>query len=136
MWLWSQAFRTCIVALTASALSLAQVQLPDGTKIACRLDQTISSATAEEGQSVQLVATENIKIGDTIVIPQGAVNITSEAEGAEVEMNGAFVGSAPSTQRLTPGSHRIVVRNGRQVWERTLQVQPGASVTVHARFGT
>jgi hypothetical protein len=251
--------RTCIVALTASALSIAQVQVPDGTKIACRLDQTISSATAEEGQRVQLLVTENIKVGDTIVIPQGApaigtiveaqpkrrmgrtgkldfsiekvraadgeyipvrytlhkreggskavstgvmtagaavlfwpaapffllrkgkdvtinkgvvievftdqghtlklanaapmalssaaptpapageaatVSITSEAAGAEVEVNGAFVGSTPSTQKLTAGSHKIVVRNGKQIWERTLQVQPGTSVTVHAKFGT
>jgi hypothetical protein len=64
------------------------------------------------------------------------VSITSEAPGAEVEVNGAFVGSTPNTQKLTPGSHRIVVRNGKQVWERTLQVQAGTAVTVHARFGT
>ena len=74
MWLGSQPFRMGIIAVTTSALCLAQIQLPDGTKIACRLDQTISSATAEEGQRVQLVVTENVKIGDAIAIPQGARN--------------------------------------------------------------
>ena len=64
------------------------------------------------------------------------VSIVSESAGAEVEVNGSFVGSTPSTQKLAPDSHRIVVRNGKQIWERTLQVQPGASVTVHAKFGT
>jgi hypothetical protein len=255
-------------------MASAQVQLPNGTKVPCRLEQTISSATAEEGQRVQLAVTENVKVGDTVVIQQGAtvvgtvvssmakrrmgrtgkldfsiekiravdgefipvrytmnkreggssavstgvmtagaavlfwpaapffllrkgkdvtinkgmvfevftdedhvvkvagaapanqaaplaatlavapapafaaappaptsaeiatVNIVSEAVGADVVVNGAFVGSTPNVQKLAPGPHRIVVRNGKHVWERTLQVQPGSSVTVNARFGS
>jgi hypothetical protein len=53
-------------------MATAQVQLPNGTKVPCRLEQTISSATAEEGQKVQLVVTENVKSGDAVVIPQGS----------------------------------------------------------------
>lgn len=264
--MWSQGFRAAVVAVTAAAIGSAQVQLPNGTKVPCRLEQTISSATAEEGQRVQLAVTENVKVGDVVVIPQGAtavgtivsstakrsmgrtgkldfsiekvratdgdfipvrytmtkreggshavstgvmtagaavlfwpaapffllrkgkdvtinkgmvfevftdedhivkvagaapvnqaaplaatlatlsaaatpaeiatVNILSETAGADVEVNGAFVGSTPSIQKLTPGAHKIVVRNGKQTWERTLQVQPGSSVTVNARFGS
>ena len=46
--------------------------IPSGTKVACRLEQTISSATADEGQQVQLAVTENVKINDQLVIPQGS----------------------------------------------------------------
>ena len=50
----------------------AQGVLPEGTKVRVRLDQNISSATAEEGQIVELSVTDALKIGDTIVIPEGA----------------------------------------------------------------
>ena len=46
--------------------------IPSGTKVACRLEQTISSATADEGQQVQLAVTENVKVNDQVVIPQGS----------------------------------------------------------------
>ena len=50
----------------------AQLMVPNGTKLSCRLEQAITSATAEEGQPVQLTTTENVKVGDSIVIPQGS----------------------------------------------------------------
>lgn len=64
--------RTTCATLTLASLSFADVVMPSGTKVACRLEQTISSATAEEGQQVQLSVTENVKINDQIVIPQGS----------------------------------------------------------------
>lgn len=60
------------MTIVIPGLSLAQIELPNGTKVACRLEQTITSATAEEGQQVQLSVMENIKVGDTIAIAQGA----------------------------------------------------------------
>lgn len=49
----------------------AQGVLPEGTKLRVRLDQNISSATAEEGQIVELSVTDAIKVGDTVVIAEG-----------------------------------------------------------------
>lgn len=244
-----------IIAFTLSLLSLqgaATLDLPSGTKISCRLEQTISSATAEEGQPVQLSVTEDVRIGDLIVIPQGApvvgtitsaipkrrmgrtgkldfsidkvrtadgkyiplrytmhkkegasnttktgiltaasavvfwpaapafllmkgkdvninrglafdvftdqdfktgpaaavapvvsqatgngnVTITSDLPDAEIEVDGAFVGTAPATRALSAGNHRIVVRSGQRSWERTLSVQAGDTVNVKAVLGT
>jgi hypothetical protein len=50
----------------------AQMVLPEGTKIRVRLDQNISSATAEEGQIVELSVSDPVKVGDAVVIPEGA----------------------------------------------------------------
>src|SRR5262249_10453594 len=55
-------------ALTCSA----QTILPEGTKVRVRLEQSLSSATAEEGQIVELSVTDAVKIGDTVVIAEGA----------------------------------------------------------------
>jgi hypothetical protein len=65
--------RKNVALFLLSALGCAaQVVLPEGTKVRVRLDQNISSATAEEGQVVELSVTDAIKAGDTVVIPEGA----------------------------------------------------------------
>src|SRR5689334_13018881 len=58
--------------LLFAALGFAQVTIPDGTKIRVRLDQLLSSATADEGQTVELSVTEAVKAGDVTIIPEGA----------------------------------------------------------------
>ena len=64
--------RSACATLTLASLSFADIVIPSGSKVACRLEQTISSATADEGQQVQLSVTENVKVNDQIVIPQGS----------------------------------------------------------------
>jgi hypothetical protein len=64
--------RIGVACALSTSLGLGEVVIPNGTKISTRLEQTISSATAEEGQQVQLTVTENVRIADTIVIPQGS----------------------------------------------------------------
>jgi hypothetical protein len=263
---------TCLVA---GQVASAQMVIPSGTKISARLEQTISSATAEQGQQVQLSVTEAVKLNGVIVIPQGApvigtivvaqekrsmgrtgkldfsvdkvraadgeyiplrytmqkkeggskgvstgimtagavvlfwpaapflllrkgkdvninkgivfevftdqdhaigaqtaagpsapaptpslapqqpqimmagqqtgapqsagpaielsnVNISSDLPGAEVEVDGVFIGSTPSVAKVAPGMHKITVKHGAAVWSRDLMVQPGGNVNVNA----
>lgn len=257
-----------------AAACCAQLTLPEGTKLRVRLDQTISSATAEEGQIVELNVTEPVKIGDMTVIAEGAratgtiteaqgkrrmgragkldfsidrvkstdnqwvplrytitkksgesrsvrtgvitagvavvffpaapvmllmkgkditinkgvgfdvftdsnhvmgagappsqvsnaagqgsvppqfsgsqstaaagttatatttgtatVTVTSTVAGAEIEVDGAFVGNTPTTLQLSPGTHRFVVKANGRTWERPLQVNAGSSISVNA----
>ena len=58
--------------LAVAAVAPAQVILPEGTRVRVRLEQTLSSATAEDGQPVNLTVADDVKIGDTIVVAQGA----------------------------------------------------------------
>lgn len=64
--------RTLIVALLCTVCCSAQVTIPEGTKIRVRLENTITSATAEEGQTVELSVVDPVKIGDVTVFPEGA----------------------------------------------------------------
>ena len=52
--------------------------------------------------------------------------------GAEIEIDGAYVGSTPSTLQLPAGVHRVAVRYGSANWERSVQVNPGSTITVNA----
>jgi hypothetical protein len=242
-----------LLLLATSLQCLAQtnqVIMPEGTKIRVRLEQDLSSATAEEGQPVQLSVADDVRIGDTVVIKQGAaavgtvtlaikrrrmgrtgkldfsidrvvaldgssiplryspqkkdggshalatgiitagvgvafwpaapfalliqgkdanlhrgiemdvftdqtfalkssatatantaqppsnsavaVQVTSQPEGAEIEIDGAFVGNTPGTVQMTPGPHHITVKRGRSSWQRDMQVQAGNLVPVNA----
>jgi len=224
-----------------------QLVLPEGSRIRVRLEQNLTSATAEVGQPVQLSVTEDVRVGDTVVIKQGAaavgtiteavhkrrlgragkldfsvdrvvaadstsiplrynpikkdggsralatgiitggaavafwpaapfflliqgkdvtlhrgievdvftdqtftprslaalaynggggtpvpVQVTSQPGGAEIYVDGSFVGSTPATFQMAPGPHRISVKRGMAVWERDLQVQAGTLVPVNA----
>jgi len=248
--------------LIASICAEAQqqgIEIPSGTKVSCRLEQNISSADAEQGQQVQLSTTEDVKVGDVVVIPQNStvvgtivqaqgkrnmgrtgkldfsidkvravdgefiplrytlnkkeggstatstgvmtagaavlfwpaapffllrkgkdvhinkgivletftdqahvlksapravaanggsvtnasyttggdmtqVTINSNVPGADVEIDGAFVGNAPITRPMTAGNHKITVKSGDKFWERTLSVSGGGATTVNAQI--
>src|SRR5262245_32768421 len=61
-----------IMLVACLATGNAQVILQDGTKVRLRLEQMISSATAEQGQIIELLVAESVKVDDVIVIPEGA----------------------------------------------------------------
>jgi hypothetical protein len=242
--------KTLMTFLMSAVVVAAQVNIPDGTKLRVRLDQTISSSTAEQGQTVELSVTEPVKVGDEVVIPEGSrvtgtvtqaqekrhmgragkldfsidrvravdgewislrytvnkqnggshavstgvltagaavlfwpaapafllmkgkdvtinkgvvfdaftdrdhtlknvaasaapnghkagsetanVTITSNTAGADIEVDGAYVGSTPSTLPLSSGAHQISVRSGNAMWQRNLQINAGSSITVNA----
>jgi len=248
--------KKAITFLISAGLAAAQITIPDGTKLRVRLDQTISSATAEQGQAVELSITEAVRVNDQVVIPDGArvtgtvtmaqekrhmgragkldfsidrvramdgewipirytvnkaaggshavstgvltagaavlfwpaapafllikgkdvninkgvvfdaftdadhvlknggttvagaksaaplagaggvasVAITSNLPGSDIEVDGAFIGSTPTTLSLPSGSHQISVRNGNAVWQRNLQVNAGSTVSLNAQL--
>lgn len=66
----------------------------------------------------------------------GLVNVTSMPGGADVSVDGAFVGSTPAALRLTPGVHEVQVSSkGYQDWSRKLTVLAGSSVALDATLG-
>jgi hypothetical protein len=254
------------IAAAATPSAWADLTIPDGTKLRIRLDQALSSATAEEGQTVELSVTEPVRVGETVVIPEGArvtgtvteaqekrrmgraghldfsidrvratdgqwiplrytmnrkngeshavrtgvitagvavvfwpaapvfllmkgkdttinkgvifdaftdenhvigaqtpaaapgaitqqtsapttpranapaagaamVTINSNVSGADIEVDGGFVGSTPTTLQMAAGSHNVQVKSPRGEWRRVLQVSPGSSINLNADMG-
>ena len=252
--------KTLVFALLSVLSCSAQIELPEGTKIRVRLEQAISSATAEEGQLVEMSVTDAVRVGDAVVIAEGAsvtgtvteahekrrmgragkldfsidrvktvdnrwvplrytvtkksgqshavssgiltagvaavfwpaaplmllrkgqditinrgvvfevytdrnqavgtaatsdtsasraatlpaaplasvpgatatISITSSISAADIEVDGAFIGSTPTTLQLAGGQHQIAVRKGVKSWKRTLQVTGGNTITLNA----
>jgi hypothetical protein len=62
-------------------------------------------------------------------LAQASLAIDSTPAGADIEIDGAFVGNTPSTVSIAPGSHQIAVKKkGFTDWTKTLNVTGG---TVH-----
>jgi hypothetical protein len=76
-------------------------------------------------------ATALAKATDAPVL-DGSVMIASDPPGAEIYVDGKFVGQTPSTIRLASGSHRVEVRSqGKQAWARDLEVLKDSQLTLH-----
>jgi hypothetical protein len=57
---------------------------------------------------------------------QATLDVSSTPSGAEIELNGSFVGNMPSTLGVSPGGHTIkVTKNGYATWERKLNTTTG-----------
>ncbi|MGC1461929.1 MAG: AAA family ATPase [Terracidiphilus sp.] len=78
-----------------------------------------SSAPARQGALPQRAST----------VTQASLSIDSFPPGADIEIDGAFVGNAPSTVSVAPGSHQITAKKkGFTAWSKTLTVTGG---TIH-----
>jgi S1-C subfamily serine protease len=63
----------------------------------------------------------------------GTVSISSDPPGADITVDGKFVGNTPSTLMLSAGPHAVEVKApGRRAWERKLEVLKESQVTLKA----
>jgi len=81
----------------------------------------VASATTVTEKDAKAKAAENA--------PQASVAIDSTPSGADIEIDGTFVGNTPSTVPLAAGSHQVVVkRKGFTDWSKSITVNGG---TIH-----
>src|SRR5947209_12163585 len=63
-----------------------------------------------------------------------SVTIGSNVAGADIEVDGAYVGSTPETLPLSAGTHQITVKSGSAMWQRSLLVNAGGTVNINAQL--
>ena len=67
-------------------------------------------------------------------VSTGTVNF-AEPSGAEIYVDGQFVGNIPSTIQLPEGNHQLQVKYGKSPdWLKILQVHAGSNITLRAQF--
>jgi hypothetical protein len=62
------------------------------------------------------------------------LSVEANVAGADIEVDGMFVGNAPTTLQLAPGVHKLVVKNGAGQWQRDIQIT-GGTVSIRAALG-
>jgi hypothetical protein len=64
-----------------------------------------------------------------------SVSLTSDPAPADIEIDGEYVGSTPSTLSLSPGAHAIVLKKrGFESWQRELSFRLGEKRTIHGEL--
>jgi hypothetical protein len=103
--------------------------------------QTVSVVGSQTGAAVEEAPATATKTGNlggdsadaatnvgNFVPPMGdaTAEISSDPSGAEIEIDGSFVGSTPSSLGIAAGEHIVrVSKNGYKGWERTLKSSTG-----------
>ena len=68
-------------------------------------------------------------------IASAKLQIESSPPGADIEVDGSFVGSTPSDVQVAEGDHTVVVKkSGFKNWERKLKSSAGSSVSLNAEL--
>ncbi len=65
----------------------------------------------------------------------GKLSVVSVPDGADIEVDGSFMGNTPSDVQVTEGEHTVSVKKaGFKDWERKLKVTGGSSVHLNAEL--
>jgi len=61
------------------------------------------------------------------------MSVASNPDGAEVYLDGSFIGNAPATLKLKPGKHTITVKQaGYQDWSCEVSAESGSEAHIIA----
>ena len=112
---------TSIVFFPAAPLFLfmhgKDITIPKGTEITAYIngDTRLDQAKFQGG-----------KPDSTAALTAALIDVASTPSGADIEIDGKFVGNTPSSVNVSPGDHEVAVKkNGFAVWDRRVTVSSG-----------
>ena len=95
--------------------------------------QSKRAASVDLDRGIGQLPTDAPKPIESAAKPQ--LTIISEPGGADIEIDGEFIGNTPSTVMAKEGSLRVTVKKaGFQPWERTLKLNSGDKRTLNAEL--
>jgi hypothetical protein len=108
------------------------ITIPKGTEIAAYI---AGDTPLDPEKFTQQVAT-NLSVTPppaSDVSQVSTVSIKSDPAGAEITIDGKFVGTTPSSVQLQPGDHSIAIEKvGFKSWLKTMTIAAGGSVSLDA----
>ncbi len=115
------------------------ISIPKGTEITAYVSGDVKLDIAKFQPTVPAkVAAEGAAAGGARgnAGPVSAeLHVESAPPGADIEVDGSFVGNTPSDVQVTEGGHTVAVKkSGFKDWERKLKVSGGSSVHLNAEL--
>ena len=107
------------------------ITIPKGTEITAYVngDVQLDRAKFEAAQAQAPAAAPSSTAAPAAPQEQSAgaqLEVSSTPDAADIEIDGKFVGSTPSSVGVTPGEHDIVVKkSGFKPWEKKIAVSSG-----------
>jgi PEGA domain len=123
------------------------ISIPKGTEVTAYVSGEMKLGMAKFQSAPSPPSTSPVTSGSSAPAPAPASNasppaptsneqahlqVSSTPDGADIEIDGSFVGNTPSTIGVAAGQHRITVKkSGCNPWERTIAISSG-QVSVNA----
>src|SRR5260221_2765114 len=130
-------FYTGIVFFPAAPLFLfmhgKDISIPKGTEITAYVagNTLLDKSKFNAGDTPPAESKPAVKPADAT---QTTVVVSSSPAGADVEVDGKFVGNTPSTITLTPGDHSVkILKKDYKPWERQLKAT-GGNISINAEL--
>jgi hypothetical protein len=109
------------------------ISIPKGTEITAYVsgDVKMDMAKFQPASAPTIANSVAINAGPL----SAKLQMESEPSGADIEVDGSFVGNTPSDVQVTEGDHTVMVKKtGFKDWERKLKVSGGSSVHLNAEL--
>ena len=110
------------------------ITIPQGTEITAFIagDNKLDMAKFTPSGAPGAGATGTTDAAAPVVAQMASLSVESSVAGADIEIDGSFVGSTPSTLSVAPGQHTVTVKKkGYEDWTRSMNVA-GNSVHLSA----
>lgn len=121
-------YRAVLVALRGATGAPIAVAPDDRKYVPANVEVVVSESPEKEGKGKKEASTT-----DESVAKIGTVKITSEPNGADVTVDGAFMGNTPAQLKLSAGKHRVqITSDGFSEWSREIEVSAGSDLSLTA----
>lgn len=116
-------------------LGWKDVNIPKGTQFNTYIDGDQEIALGAPARARDLAPALQQPAAPTTPQEPSTVVVKSTPDGADITVDGRYMGSTPSTLQLAPGEHLVKVeRSGYRQWERIMSVTSGGIITIDARL--
>jgi len=112
------------------------ITVPKGTEITAYVngDTKLDITKFQQTAASQPGAAASPTAGSTSPT-SGKLQLESNPTGADIEIDGSFIGNTPSDVQVAEGDHTVTVKKtGYKDWERKLKVSAGSSVHLDAEL--
>lgn len=125
-----------------SIVSKSTLSLGGSVQCACQAIETDWSlhgaamrAAAVTVQSKAASPLQPVPSSAGVMASTGKLTVLSVPDGADIEVDGSFVGNTPSDFQLSEGEHSITIKKaGFRAWERKMKLTAGSSVRLNANL--
>jgi hypothetical protein len=123
------------MSLGGSVQDACEAILKDWTEHGSAIRAAAAVVAAEQSKTGGAPQTVAAVAAAPAAVLTGKVSVASAPDGADIEVDGSFVGNTPSDVQVTDGDHTVTVKKaGFKDWERKLKVSGGSSVHLNAEL--
>jgi PEGA domain-containing protein len=123
-------YRAILVALQGVTGLPVSVSEKDREFVPVEVRSAVSPATTDQSEGPKA---DTKPVAAPPQVDTGDVNLTSDPTGADISLDGNFIGNSPATLKLAAGPHTITVKMaGYTDWTRQITIQAGSQVQLTA----